>query len=343
MKALTLLSASFILTAVLTAILSRLPWALAKPNERSLHQRPIPATGGLAILVAVAVTWGYVWMSSPPPTTLFWEPVWAAIVVVAVFSLVDDYYGLPALARLIAHCFAAYLIVVVSDFALQRMILPGGSIWISAQWLGWVGTFLFVVWLINLYNFMDGMDGFASGMAVFGFGTFALLGVLQDSPQFAVSNGLLAMAGAGFLLFNFPPARIFMGDAGATALGLCVAISILWADRLDVFPPWVGVLVFSPFIVDATATLLQRLLRGEKIWQAHRRHAYQCLAHNVCWGHRKTVLWEYGLMALCGLSALLAVWKPALQIPIAVVWALNYIGLWVVVQLLSASSLQEKK
>jgi len=146
------------------------------------------------------------------------------------------------------------------------------------------------------------MDGFAGGMAVWGFGSFAVLGLMAGNMTFVGVSLVVAAAAAGFLVFNFPPARIFMGDTGSATLGLLAGGLSLWGSRDRVFPFWAAVLVFSPFIVDATVTLMRRLGRGERVWQAHRTHYYQRLVQSG-WGHRKTVLAEYGLMAACGASA----------------------------------------
>jgi UDP-N-acetylmuramyl pentapeptide phosphotransferase/UDP-N-acetylglucosamine-1-phosphate transferase len=160
--------------------------------------------------------------------------------------------------------------------------------------------------MLNLYNFMDGIDGLAGGMAVFGFGALAVLGWIAAAPGFALLSLSIAVASLGFLVFNFPPARIFMGDVGAGTLGFLAGLLTLWGVRAGIFPFWVGVLVFSPFIVDASWTLLRRLATGEKPWQAHRAHAYQRLVQ-AGWNHRRTTLCEYGLMIICGLSAILVI------------------------------------
>ena len=168
-------------------------------------------------------------------------------------------------------------------------------------------TGLFVLWMINLYNFMDGMDGFAGGMAVIGFTTLAWLG--RADTEFAAVCMTIAAACAGFLVYNFPPARLFLGDTGSTALGFLAAACSLWGSQAGLFPFWAALWVFSPFIVDATVTLLRRLVRGERVWEAHRSHYYQRLVL-LGWGHRRTVLAEYALMLACAGAAILAVQLP---------------------------------
>jgi len=169
------------------------------------------------------------------------------------------------------------------------------------------------------------MDGFAGGMAAFGFGTFAVMGWTAGHDAFLAVSLIIAAASAGFLFFNFPPARIFMGDVGSSTLGLLAATLSLWGVRDGIFPFWIAFLVFSPFIVDATVTLFRRLLRGDKIWQAHKTHFYQRLVQ-AGWGHRKTVLFEYAIMLGCAVTSLWSLRAPA-QIQLAAFsgWAVAYL------------------
>jgi UDP-N-acetylmuramyl pentapeptide phosphotransferase/UDP-N-acetylglucosamine-1-phosphate transferase len=178
--------------------------------------------------------------------------------------------------------------------------------------------------MINLYNFMDGMDGFAAGMAVAGFGALSLAGWIADAPGFGLVSGLIAAAAAGFLIWNFPPARIFMGDAGSISLGFLAAAMSLWAARDGILALWASALVFSPFIVDATVTILRRATAGERIWEPHRSHHYQRLVR-LGWGHRKTVLRAYVLMSACAASALQgARMAPGDQLWLIAFWTVIY-------------------
>jgi len=171
---------------------------------------------------------------------------------------------------------------------------------------------------------MDGMDGFAGGMTVIGFTIFAILGIQSGETLYATLCLVIASSALGYLIFNFPPAKIFMGDVGSSTLGFLVAAFSLWASRDGIFPLWVAVLVFSPFIVDATITLIRRLVKGEKVWIAHKTHYYQRLVQ-LGWGHRRTVLWEYLLMILCGISAIAASKMDGTQQWILlIIWVLIY-------------------
>lgn len=273
-------------------------YILDHPNERSLHDRPIPRGGGLAILIAMGVCGA---------AAAFFYParglagMGLGVLIVAVVSFIDDRHSVTPAGRLVAHV-AASAAIVYSGYFLHELEIPGVS-WDWPPIVGAVLSAVFIVWMINLYNFMDGMDGFAGGMAVFGFGTFAVMGWTAGHDAFLAVSLIIAAASAGFLFFNFPPARIFMGDVGSSTLGLLAATLSLWGARDGVFPFWIALLVFSPFIVDATVTLFWRLLRGYKIWQAHKAHFYQRLVQ-AGWGHRRTVLVEYGIMLGCGLTAL---------------------------------------
>lgn len=275
---------------------------LDHPNERSLHTRPVPRTGGVAIVAGVFAGFLVVAFGGEAAAQLFWFAL--ATFLTAVLSFVDDRRGLSVRVRLFGHL-AAGVLLAVSGLYLSEAALPG-IVWRWPAAIGMVLSVLYLVWMVNLYNFMDGMDGFAGGMGVIGFGTLALLGGLAGNFAFLSVNLVIAFSVAGFLIFNFPPARVFMGDTGSAALGLLAGGVSLWGAREGAFPFWIAVLVFSPFIVDATITLLRRLRRGERVWQAHKTHYYQRLVQ-LGWGHRKTVIAEYGLMLACGASAVVAV------------------------------------
>jgi len=262
---------------------------LDKPNERSLHDKVVPRTGGLAVLLAAAIGWSLAAPGLGIPADVLW---WGGLAVLAVFgvSLADDIRGIAPWLRLAVHFFAAAILLT--------RVVEGGDDHRSF----FVITLLLVVWTVNLYNFMDGMDGFAGGMGMFGFGFLALAAWRADAGWLFGLTLVAAAANGGFLVINFPPARIFMGDAGSASMGLLVALFALWGIREGVYPVWVPILIFSPFIVDATITLLGRLFSGKKVWRPHRSHFYQRVVQ-AGWGHRKTVLAEYLLMVTAGGSA----------------------------------------
>ncbi|MGY4726212.1 MraY family glycosyltransferase [Burkholderia pyrrocinia] len=282
-------------TAILRMLLATgLAWRLATdiPNDRSLHTLPTPRVGGWGIvpvcIVALLALAPRLWL------------VAIAAAGLAAMSQIDDRRGLPARVRFSAHLAAVVALIVV---------FPADAPW----WL-LAGVGFAMVWLTNLYNFMDGADGLAGGMALFGFGGYAVaaLGGAHASPDLVVAGAAVAGAALGFLLLNFHPARLFLGDAGSIPLGFLAGALGYWGWRTGVWPIWFPALVFSPFIADASVTLLRRLLRGEKFWQAHREHYYQRMVRSGV-GHGRTALYWY-LIMLAGI--IVAVWakgRPELQ------------------------------
>ena len=192
---------------------------------------------------------------------------------------------------------------------LPRISLVAWYVLAPMQLLELALAVLAVTWLTNLYNFMDGSDGLAAGMALFGFGAFALAAFAAGDMALAVFSASLAGAAAAFLLFNFAPARIFLGDVGSVPLGFLAGALGLAGWRDDAWPLWFPALVFAPFIFDASVTLLRRLVRGEPVWRAHREHYYQRLVR-LGTGHRATALAAYALMLACAAAALYARAQP---------------------------------
>jgi UDP-N-acetylmuramyl pentapeptide phosphotransferase/UDP-N-acetylglucosamine-1-phosphate transferase len=283
--------------------------ALDTPNERSLHAQPVPRTGGIAIAAGVAAACALVWPGLPV--------VLAAAALLAAASIADDIVGLSTLARLALHLGAAAAALL---FDLQV-----------------AGALLFVVlalalaWTTNLYNFMDGSDGLAGGMAVFGFGAYALAAYLFGALTLAALCASLAAASAAFLAFNWHPARLFMGDVGSVPLGFLAGALGLQGWAIGAWPLWFPLLVFAPFMCDATLTLVKRGLRREPVWRAHRDHYYQRLVR-MGFGHRGAAYVEYAAMAGCAGLALLVFREPAAVQGIAITFAavaLTGIAVWV--------------
>ena len=281
----------------------RLP--LDRPNERSLHLRPVPRLGGVAIMCGLLFAVGCV------------RPEGLGIVLLcatalSIISVLDDYWQLSARIRFGTHLLAAGSCVVASA--------PLGT----EVWLLFSLVFA-VCWSTNLYNFLDGSNGLAGGMAVFGFSSYALLAANAGDSSLATVSGMLAAASLGFLVFNFHPAQIFMGDGGSIPLGfLAGTIGFLgvWRGRWTGFVP---PLVFAPFLLDASVTLCRRLLNGEKFWQPHKTHYYQRLIR-MGWSHRKTALMEYSVMLGCGLSALLMQAMPESRNQVLGIWSILFTG-----------------
>lgn len=275
--------------ACLILVMLRLRHALPmdQPNHRSLHDTPIPRSGGIAIMISTVLGWSLLALSGYGTPQL--ATVAAGAILLSVLSFFDDLRGLPVSIRFGAQIAAATVIILT--------LMP------SVPLLGVVISVLAIVWMTNLFNFMDGANGLAGGMAAFGFGFYAIAALLGESPSLALTCTCITSAALGFLLFNLHPARIFMGDAGSIPLGFLAGTLGLLGWHEGLWPLMFPVLTFSPFIFDATITLARRVVRGEKVWQAHRSHYYQRLIR-MGNSHRKTAMWEYALMLLSGIAAL---------------------------------------
>lgn len=256
------------------------------PNERSLHTVPTPRIGGIGLMIGVLSGWSLLF------TSLTW---WLLLPILILFgiSLLDDMRNLPVKQRLLAQMIAAAILVVGSGIFTQQ----GAAVALA--------VLLLTVWMTNLYNFMDGSDGLAGGMAMIGFAFYGIAAVLAHDESLALLNFCISAAALGFLRYNFPPAKIFMGDAGSIPLGFLAAAMGLWGWQSGHWAAWFPLLVFSPFIVDASVTLLKRGLRGVKVAEAHREHYYQRTVQ-LGWSHRMVALFEYGLMLGVGISGLVA-------------------------------------
>lgn len=296
-------------------------WLVDHPSERSLHDRPVSRGGGAAIAAGAAAGLAVVALAGSPAPGLGW--VLAGAAMIAAISFADDLRGgIPAALRLAVH-FVAAGFVLLAGLACDRIALPGAVLELGPGW-GGAFTVLFVVWSVNLFNFMDGIDGYAAGMATIGFPTLALLCAGAEAGALAAACLAAGAAAAGFLPFNVPPARIFMGDLGSTLLGYLCAVAILAAEQTASVPLWASVLVFSPVIVDATVTLARRTLAGKRPWRAHRGHFCQRLVR-LGWGHRGTAVRGWALMAACAVSAVLALEaQPAVQAGVLGAWAAVY-------------------
>ena len=261
-------------------------------NERSSHAVPTPRGGGLGLVVGLV-------LSVLPflVATSAWPAVGAVLAVLAMAAVGwwDDHADLSPRFRLGLQ----FLLVLVALTGVGWLSQASLGPWtMSAPW--WVvGPILVVggVWMVNLTNFMDGIDGIAGSQGlVAGAGLSLLIAQAGGDPAWVVLGAGLAGASSGFLWWNAPPAKIFMGDVGSTALGLAFAVLVVAAVRVRV-PLDAALLPILPFICDATATLIRRAWRRERLSQAHRSHLYQRLAR--AWGSHRlvTLLW-------CGWAAL---------------------------------------
>ncbi|WP_136475088.1 glycosyltransferase family 4 protein [Pseudomonas sp. DG56-2] len=313
-----ILPALILLAWVLTGLLRR--YALARsiidiPNARSSHSVPTPRGGGVAIvasfLLAVPI------MASVG--ALGWNEAWALLGAgagIAILGFLDDHGHIAARWRLLGH-FAASTWVLFCLGGFPPVMFFGVSL--ELGWFGHVLAVFYLVWLLNLYNFMDGIDGLASVEALCVCLGGALLYVLIGQPMHIWGPLALACATLGFLLWNFPPARIFMGDAGSGFLGIALGILSLQAAWVNSNLLFAWLILLGIFIVDATVTLFRRLLRGEKVYEAHRSHAYQFASR------------QYGRHLPVTLAVMMinVVWLIPLAVSVALEAVAGWLGLFV--------------
>ncbi|MCC6197322.1 MAG: glycosyl transferase [Burkholderiales bacterium] len=280
-----------VVAALAAALLLRWRGALpvAVPNDRTLHVAPLPRVGGLAIWAGLAPV---VWLAPALPAMriALWAPAWLLLFAV---SLRDDVKSVAIGARLAVHAIAA------TWFAVALFAGTG----VAPAWIALAA--LAVAWSLNLYNFMDGSDGLAAAMAVIGFGAYGAALALRGEPS--ALPLCVAAATVPVLVVNLPPARMFLGDVGAVPLGFLAAALGLGGIAADAWSAWFPILVFLPFVADATATLARRVLARERFWQPHRAHYYQRL-HRLGAGHAGTLAAYAVLMLGCAASAVACAW-----------------------------------
>jgi len=275
------------------------------PNPRSSHQEPTPRGGGLGILLSLCVSltlylaigdWG--------------KDHWALIglvggvLVVGIVGFIDDLKSLSPLVRLASHSLAA-IIVVATIGPLRSIDFP----FLGTIRFGVLAVPISLIWIIavtNIYNFMDGIDGLAAGEGVLAGGFLAYIGSIAGNTQVSAIGLFVATASLGFLLFNFPPAKIFMGDVGSTTLGFTFAAIAITGSHSSANPvPFVlVVLLLGNFLFDTVFTFLKRIAKREKWYRAHNEHFYQRAIRSGC-SHRQVTLSEYAIELLLGVSSIL--------------------------------------
>ena len=257
------------------------------PNKRSLHNEVKPKFGGIIFMTIILIFWLVSDFLVPPEISTFYLSL-ITISLMAV-SLLDDVKSTSALVRIIFHSILVLFFILNINLDLNLLYM--------------CCIFILMVWMTNLFNFMDGSDGLASGMAVIGFGSYFIASFIAGDLNFAIKNGIISACSLGFLCFNFPPAKVFMGDVGSISLGfLSGAIGIIGWEK-EIWPFWFPLIVFSPFIADSTVTLVKRIIKKEKFWEAHREHYYQRLIL-LGWSHKKTAIILYLVMIFLVLISL---------------------------------------
>jgi Fuc2NAc and GlcNAc transferase len=262
-------------------------WGLMDiPNERSLHSRATPRGGGIVIVLTVLLGLAVVAAIQMEAAAARVAAFVMASGIVAGIGWLDDFRSLPPAAKFTTHLGAAALAIATWG-AFDRVHPPGGSLWVLAPLVAVAVTALWLVGLLNAYNFMDGVDGIASMQGVIA-GLFWAWGSGVEVALVRALGLMIAAASLGFLWHNRPPARIFLGDAGSGFLGFAFGVLplIAYAASGDARVPVAGILVVWPFVFDTVFTFTRRLVRRENVIRAHRSHLYQRLVLSG-WSHRR--------------------------------------------------------
>ena len=302
---------------------------LDHPNERSSHVEPTPRGGGIIIaIVVLAVYAGASWLISYEVSIGF---ATGAILIVAI-SLLDDIYSVSFAWRLLVHSVAAGIVVYSCGHI--TFTDTSGPWATTAEWIGRALTFAWIVWTLNAYNFMDGIDGIAGVQGVTAAAGWTMVAVYLGQPAVLMLSGAVLFASLAFLMHNWPPARIFMGDAGSAFLGFVLASmpfivrpsGPVSTNRLVI----VAVALLWLFIFDSVFTFIRRAARREKVWNAHREHLYQRLVRSG-YSHRTVTLLYGGLSVIASAAAVFSLMSGSAFGNLVIIFTLASISLTVIV------------
>ncbi len=293
------------------------------PNERSSHSQPTPYGGGIIVISVLILAWIAIGIQETALPLRIMAVVGCAIILAAI-SWYDDLHSLPPLIRLLAQAVAITIILVVipARGAYFGDLLPPIVDLMAAGF--------FWLWFVNLFNFMDGIDGIAGAeTACIGIGIAVVAGIIGMDGTLSSLALTTAAAALGFLWWNWYPAKIFLGDVGSVPLGFLLGWLLL---TLAAAGQWAAALIL-PFyyLADSTITLGRRALRGERVWQAHRQHYYQRAVQRGL--SHATVVWaiclaNFLLIALAGLAAIGLVWTALVAAAVTTAALLVYLGGW---------------
>jgi len=256
---------------------------LDNPNQRSSHKNPTPRGGGIAILVCQAIAFIIFHFFN---ITSFHYSFYLAIIIIAVISFIDDKLNLSARIRFLVHILAALLVVYYTG-GLIKLPFPD-PLNFSLAWFSYPVTLIWILGTMNIFNFLDGIDGYAGVQII-----IYALGLGIFFPEIWPLALVLGLSSLGFLFSNWHPAKIFMGDVGSASIGFMFAILPLYlSQNMDIAPyksVFYAVCFLWFFLSDGAFTIIRRVIRGEKVWEAHRSHLYQRL-NIVGWSHDKITL-----------------------------------------------------
>ncbi len=300
---------------------------LDHPNERSSHNMATPKCGGVGIVVSfvagvyLSQLWGGECVVTPGVLYAFIIPV----LLIASVSLADDIHELSPYFRLAVQICATIMFLFLIRYA--GGVSDASLLSIVVLLLSWFGAIVWVVGMSNAFNFMDGIDGLAAGQGLIVSFFFAIIQIGQGHC-FLGFIALVLMGGClGFLAFNFPPAKVFMGDVGSVSIGFILAIMALLSFNRDPSAKTLLIvpLLMSNFLFDTITTFLRRLIKGEAVFQAHRTHLYQKFASRG-FSQRTVTMTNYGMAIIQGMVVLVIGEKPMYAVATCIVLQLIYSG-----------------
>ena len=283
---------AFVFVFVISALITGgARWLLGRhglmdlPNARSSHAVPVPRGGGVGIVVAFLSAVAWILARHVILTNLAWALIGGGLAI-AIVGFLDDRFKLAAWPRIVVHCPAAAWAVWCLDATHPAHFSDSGDLW---GWIRRCAAFAALVWLTNLFNFMDGIDGLAGMEAVSVSGLGAVLLLCHGLPSDAQLLFMLSAASLGFLVWNWPPAKVFMGDVGSGFIGFTLGTLALFSSKTSPKLIWPWLILLAAFVVDATVTLLRRMFLRARWYEAHRSHAYQHAAQ-ASGSHAKVTL-----------------------------------------------------
>jgi UDP-N-acetylmuramyl pentapeptide phosphotransferase/UDP-N-acetylglucosamine-1-phosphate transferase len=304
------------------------------PNERSSHTQPTVRGGGLVIVLICLTSYAFYTIYFGRDFQIGYL---IGAVLIAFISWLDDLYSISFVWRFLIHAASAVLVVSTIGY-FQEFYVPFFSV-INIGLFGSVLTFVWIVWLTNAYNFMDGIDGIAGMQALTAGIGWLLIGKINNFDSAGFYGGVIAFSSLGFLIQNWQPAKIFMGDVGSAFLGYSFAVLPLLAKSDAVeksgkyqFLPIASLFLVWFFVFDTVVTFMRRLFNGEKVWEAHRSHLYQRM--NIGGLSHQTVTIIYGAISLT-IVCLTIIWMSGnkfVEIILALLIAFQSLGLFVYTQ-----------
>ncbi|MFC4355170.1 glycosyltransferase family 4 protein [Chryseomicrobium palamuruense] len=311
---------AFVASIVLTPLVKRLAYrvgAVDRPNYRKVHARIMPRLGGLAIYLSFVLTYLIY-----RPDGDFDKALLIGATIIIITGILDDMLEITAKAKLLGQLAAALVIVVYGEIQIEFINLPfGGDLE-----FGYFAIPLTIIWIVgitNAVNLIDGLDGLAAGVSTIALVTLSAMAILMGNPFVATVTAILAASTLGFLVFNFYPARIFMGDTGALFLGFMISVfALLGFKGVTMFALIIPVIMLGVPVSDTFFAIVRRLREKQPLSAADKSHLHHCLL-NVGFTHRQTVLIIYAIAALFGITALIfsqaTVWGALLLVAVMLV------------------------